>query len=78
MTCRVEVLAAMERLERRTGRTELALVDIVREVFAGGSALSESTIRTHVTSSMCIDAPPNHSTRYPDLRRTSRGIYQRV
>jgi hypothetical protein len=68
----------MERLERRTGRTELALVDIVREVFAGGSQMSEATIRTHITSSMCVDAPANHATRYLDLRRISRGIYQRL
>ena len=78
MTCRDEVLAAMERLEQRTGQTELALVDIVREVFSGGSELSESTIRTHITSSMCVDAPPNHATRYPDLRRTVRGVYKRL
>lgn len=77
MTCRVEVLAAMERLERRNGQKDLALAEIVGEVFAGGSQLSESTIRTHITSSMCIDAPANHPTRYPDLRRTSRGVYRR-
>ena len=78
MTCRDEILAAMERLENRTGRAGLPLVEIVQEVLRGGGDYKESTIRTHVTSSMCVDAPPNHATRYPDLRRVDRGLYRRA
>ncbi len=78
MTCRDEILAAMERLAQRSRRRELSLVEIVQEVLGGGSDYKESTIRTHITSSMCIDAPANHATRYPDLRRTDRGVYKRM
>ena len=78
MTCRDEVLEAMERLERRTRRQEIPLAEIVQEVLGGGGDYKESTIRTHITSRMCIDAPANHATRYPDLRRVGHGIYRRV
>ena len=78
MICRDEILAAMERLEQRNRRLELSLVEIVQEVLGGGSDYKESTIRTHITSSMCVDAPANHATRYPDLRRTDHATYCRV
>lgn len=77
MTCRDEVLAAMERLEKRTGQTGIPLAEIVREVLSRGE-YKESTIRTHITSSMCVNAPANHPTRYSDLQRLERGIYRRL
>lgn len=40
-----------------------------------GTAYAEATIRTHVTSSMCVDAPANHGTVYADLKRISEGRY---
>lgn len=76
MTCRDEVLAAFERLERRHGRRELDLADVVQEVLAS-SAYKESTIRTHITSRMCAEAPANHGTVYADLERVGRGRYRR-
>jgi hypothetical protein len=76
MTCRDEVLAAFERLERRHGRREFYLVDVVQEV-RGRTVYKESTIRTHVTSRMCADAPANHGTVYADLERMGRGRYRR-
>ena len=36
MTCRHEVLAAFERLERRHGRTDFDLADVLQEVQANG------------------------------------------
>jgi hypothetical protein len=52
--------------------------EIVVEVRRRGTQLAESTIRTHIISVMCIDAPPNHPTRFPDLRRVDRGVYERI
>ena len=76
MTCRDEVLAAFERLERRHGRRELDLAEVVQEVLAS-SAYEESTIRTHISSRMCAEAPANHGTVYADLERVGRGRYRR-
>lgn len=77
MTCRDEVLAAFERLESRHDRAAFELSEIVQEVEAAGSAYKESTIRTHVTSRMCADAPDHHAATYADLERVDRGRYRR-
>ena len=76
MTCREDVLAAT-RLERRHGRLTFDLDEVVQEVLAGGSRYKETTIRTHVTSRMCADAPDHHGTVYADLQRVGRAKYQR-
>ncbi len=77
MTCRDEVLAAIARLERRHGRSEFALDEIVQEVM-GASSYRESTVRTHVTSRLCASTPDHHGTTYPDLERVSRGRYRLI
>lgn len=77
MTCRDEILAAFERLERRHGRRDFELAEVVQEVQAVGTAYEESTIRTHVSSRMCRDAPVHHASVTDDLERVGRGRYQR-
>ena len=71
------MLHAFERLERRHGRDEFNLHEVVQEVFAVGSNYRERTIRTHVTSRMCLNAPDHHGTVYQDLDRMDRGRYRR-
>jgi hypothetical protein len=76
MSCRDEVLAAFSRLRVRTDREELALSEIVTEVMAQTSQYRESTIRTHVTSRMCGNAPDHHGVVYDDLERVGHGTYR--
>jgi hypothetical protein len=76
MTCRDEVLAAFERLERRHGRREHELLDVVQEVL-GSTDYKESTVRTHITSWMCAQAPINQGSDDVDLERVGRGRYRR-
>lgn len=66
----------MRSLANRHGRDTFKLEEIVDGVYASGSTYKESTIRTHVVSSMCKDAPDNHGTVYRDLERMSRGMYR--
>ena len=47
------------------------------EVVAALPHLKESTVRTHVTSRCCVNAPANHSHRPVFLERVSRGRYKR-
>jgi len=75
-TCRSEILEAMRSLQSRHGRTTFDLSEIVQEVFANGSTHAESSIRTHVASSMCVNAPTNHVVTYNDLERVGRGQYR--
>lgn len=76
-TCRDEVLSAFDRLERRHGRREFQLSDVVTEVLASNDSYEESTIRTHITSRMCRNAPDHHATTFDDLERVGRGLYRR-
>lgn len=77
MTCRDEVLSAFQRLEGRHGRSVLDLAEIVAEVQSETSEFADTTIRTHVTSRMCADAPDHHAKTYDDLERIGRGRYRR-
>lgn len=38
--------------------------------------LPPGTIRTHVTSRLCVNAPANHPHRWPYFRRVGRGLYE--
>jgi predicted RNase H-like HicB family nuclease len=37
---------------------------------------NESTVRTHVVSRCCVNAPKNHLHKWAYFRRVSRGVYQ--
>lgn len=76
-TCREAVLAAFERLESRNSRKDFDLSEIVQEVLSVTGNFAESTIRTHVTSKMCVQAPTNHAMKYADLDRIGVGRYRR-
>ena len=76
MTCRDEVLAAFATLAARTSRDTFSLEEIIREVRSNGSSYRESTIRTHVTSRMCANAPDHHAVVHHDLVRVGRGLYK--
>ena len=76
-TCRDAVLDAFVRLECRHGRGNFQLEEVVAETLAEDPQYKESTVRTHVTSRMCVDAPDNHASVYPDLTRVDRGVYRR-
>ena len=75
-TCRSEVLAAFDRLERRHDRAVFAPVEIVQEVLAVTDRYPEHTIRTEIVSRMCAGAPIHHAVVYDDLERVGRGRYR--
>ena len=77
MTARDAVLAAFRRLESKTGRQAFSPADILAEVRLVGAPFKDSTIRTHVISRLCANAPHHHAVVYPDLERVDRGLYQR-
>jgi hypothetical protein len=75
--CRDAVLDAFKPLERRHDRRAFRLDEIVAETLAGDPQFRESTVRTHVASRMCADAPDHHAVTYEDLDRVAPGIYAR-
>ena len=76
-TCREAVLEAFVRLEGQSSRKDFQLSEIVKEVLAMTGNFAESTIRTHVTSKMCAQAPTHHAMKYADLDRIGAGRYRR-
>ena len=77
-TVRIAVLEAVDRLERRHGRSVFALSDIIQEACTPNPAISESSVRTHIVSVMCREAPVNHANHANDLERMARGMYRRI
>lgn len=67
MTVRSEVVAAFELLHRETGRVDFAPVEIIGRVRVAGSAYQDSSIRTHVVSTLLDDGT---------LIRSARGLYR--
>jgi hypothetical protein len=76
MSCRTEVLLRARELIVSTGDDSFFGEDLVRYMRQKRSRYSISTIRTHVTSRMCANAPSHHATRYPDFVRIGRGRYR--
>lgn len=76
MSCREEILIAARTMSRRSD--EFSIEEVIGELRRRGSHYSELTIRTHVASRMCSNAPDNHATTYNDLVRVSPGRYRLV
>lgn len=76
MTCRDEILDAFRVLTTRHGREIFSPSEIVAELWRRGSQYRESTIRTHIVSRMCADAPDHHAVVYDDLQRVGPAQYR--
>ena len=66
-----QVLDAARRL-RSEGKERFTLADIVEAL----PALNSGTVRTHVSSRCCVNAPDNHQHRWPYFHRVRRGLYR--
>ena len=66
-----QVLDAARRL-RNEGKELFTLPEIVAEL----PELNEGTVRTHVSSRCCVNAPDNHQHRWPYFYRVRRGVYR--
>lgn len=67
-----EVLSAALRICREKRSWRFRLLEIVRAL----PHLNESTVRTHVSSRCCVNAPPNHPHRWDYFENVGRGIYE--
>ena len=75
MTARDDILKAARSLEAH-GIVPWTPQQCVTEARRSGSKYAESTLRTHIVSWLCVDAPANHGTRWPDLERVDRHQHQ--
>ena len=67
-----EVLDAARRLCRERSGWTFRPDEVVRAL----PHLNASTVRTHIVSRCCVNAPKNHPHRWAYFRRVSRGLYE--
>ena len=66
------VLEAALRICRERGRWSFG----PREVVVALADLNPGSVRTHVMSRCCVNAPAHHAHRWPYFRRVHRGVYE--
>jgi len=67
-----EVLGAARRICVERGGWTFTAEEIVRAL----PHLNEHSVRGHVSSRCCVNAPVNHAHRWPYFRRLARGRYE--
>lgn len=75
-TCRDEILSAVSFIVKSKGRNRFTLSEVVEFMVKKNTSYKESTIRTHITSKCCLNAPSNHQTVYDDFERIEHGVYK--
>ncbi len=70
------VEAGLAQIRRRQIAALQQYTEMLAQMRRAGTAYQESTIRTHITSRMCGDAPDHHGTTYDDFQRISGGRYR--
>lgn len=73
VTAHQEIREVARALASHAGNGEFTLAQVIEQMRARGSRYAESTIRTHVTSRMCANAPDHHAVVYRDFWCVDRG-----
>lgn len=68
-TCRDEILECVRMVADSSGTFTVG--EMIR-------CMEKRTMRTHITSRMCANAPENHASTCHDFKRTGHGEYQVV
>jgi len=72
MPVHAEVLAAARRLCRERNGWTFRPDEVVRAL----PHLNASTVRTHIVSRCCVNAPKHHLHRWAYFKRIARGVYE--
>jgi len=76
VNCREELLATVIALVKEKGVNEFTVVEVVESMQKNNTIYKESTIRTHITSRCCFNAPKHHASIYDDYERINKGVYR--
>jgi len=76
MTCRDEILITVRQITKAKGLNEFTILEVLHHMMNNGTRFKESTIRTHITSRLCANAPDNHAITYDDFERIGDGTYK--
>jgi predicted RNase H-like HicB family nuclease len=72
MRIHLQVLAAAQRICGEQGRTRFHLNEVVKAL----PRVSSNSVRTHVSSYCCVNAPRYHAYRHPYFKRVGFGEYE--
>lgn len=75
-SARDAVLAAARRVAAASVDGTFSPGEVVAECRRQQCGYADSTIRTHVTAVMCVDAPQHHARVHADFERASAGRYR--
>jgi len=76
MTTRSDILKAVQSLLNGRNDDTFTMGEVLDAMHRAGTRYADQTIRTHVGSVMCVNAPPNHAVAYADFVRVDRGRYR--
>jgi len=77
-TCREELLKTVKFIITKKGKNEFTVKEVLQEMHKNNTIYKESTIRTHIVSKCCINAPSNHNVVFNDFERISYGLYRLI
>ena len=75
-TCREEVVDAARAIVSNKGINEFTVREIIEHLEGQGTTYKRSTIRTHVVSRCCTNAPDHHAVVYKDFERIRPRVYK--
>jgi hypothetical protein len=75
-TCRDELIESVRKIVKNKGENKFKVSEVITFMKQNGTVYEESTIRTHITSRCCKNAPQNHASVYEDFERIGNGIYK--
>ncbi len=74
--CRNEILEAIDYIITSERKSTFTVLEILTYMKSRNTKYSESTIRTHVSSRMCVNAKKHHGVKYDDIIRIKYGVYE--
>ena len=76
MTCRDEILDTVQQIINEKGVNEFTIPEVIHHMVNTGTQFKENTIRTHIASRLCVNAPDNHAVTYADFERIGNSTYK--
>lgn len=74
--CREEILHSVKSIIKTKNKNEFTIREIIEHMNKNSTIYKESTIRTHICSKCCVNAPNHHGTVYNDFQRVTKGQYE--
>lgn len=77
-TARDEILTAVKSIVREKEVKHFSVSEVLEYMKEDGTSYKESTIRTHIISKCCSNAPNHHASVFNDYERVGKGLYRLV